>query len=101
MQRVLDGWRDRLADPRLPRTLSRRLREAGLQVVQREAWTIFDPDGREGSYSARQIEHLGASAFGVERVELESWREDLEALARTGDYFFSVNRYFFLAIKPA
>jgi hypothetical protein len=101
MQRVLDGWRERLADPRLPRTLSRRLREAGLEIVQREALTIFDPYGREGSYSARQIEHLGESAFGVEEAELEGWREDLEALARTGDYFFSVNRYLFLAIKPA
>jgi ubiquinone/menaquinone biosynthesis C-methylase UbiE len=101
MQRVLDGWRERLADPRLPRTLSRRLRAAGLQIVKREALTIFDPYGRQGSYSARQIEHLGASAFGVDEAELESWREDLRALARTGDYFFSVNRYLFLAIKPA
>jgi hypothetical protein len=100
MQRVLDGWRKRLADPHLPRTLSRRLREAGFEIVRREALTIFDPYGREGSYSARQIEHLGASAFGVEQAELESWREDLEALARTDDYFFSINRYLFLAIKP-
>jgi ubiquinone/menaquinone biosynthesis C-methylase UbiE len=101
MQRVLDGWRERLVDPHLPRTLSRRLREAGLQVVEREAWTIFDPYGREGSYSASQIEHLGASASGLEAAELASWQEDLEALARTGDYFFSLNRYLFLAIKPA
>lgn len=47
--------------------------------------------GQEGSYSALQIEHLGASAAGVPSHEVAAWAADLRALARAGDYFFSLN----------
>jgi arsenite methyltransferase len=100
MERVLNGWRERVADPRLPRTLSGHLREAGFEILRREAFTIFDPCGHGDAYSAHQIEHLGASAVGVEQPELDAWQADLRDLARRGDYFFSLNRYLFLAAKP-
>jgi SAM-dependent methyltransferase len=100
MRRVLEGWRRRVANPHLPRTLARDLRDAGLEVTHREALTIFDPHGREDSYSAHQIEHLGASAVGVAEEEIDAWAGDLRHLAAAGDYFFSLNRYIFLATKP-
>ncbi len=100
MERVLDGWRARLADPYLPRTLSRLLREAGFELTRCEAHTILDLRGEEGSYSVRQIEHLGASAAGVSGAEVAAWAEDLRRLAAAGRYFFSLNRYLFLASKP-
>jgi arsenite methyltransferase len=100
MRRVLDGWRRRVADPLLPRTLTARLREAGFDVSRREAFVIFDAHGDEGSYSAHQIDHLGSSAIGVPAGEIEAWAADLRDLARNGEYFFSVNRYVFLAAKP-
>ncbi len=28
-----------------------------------------------------------------------TWREDLDRLSRSGDYFFSLNRYLFMATK--
>jgi arsenite methyltransferase len=101
MQRVLDGWRQRVADPHLPRTLAAHLRAVGFEVTRREALVIFDPIGDERSYSARQIKHLGASAIGVSASEREDWAADLRDLARAGEYFFSLNRYIFLATKPA
>jgi ubiquinone/menaquinone biosynthesis C-methylase UbiE len=101
MRRVLDGWRKRIADPHLPRTLSRHLRSAGFEIDRREVFAIFDPCGRADSYSARQIEHLGASAVGVPDTQLNAWAADLRHLARTDDYFFSLNRYIFVATKPA
>jgi arsenite methyltransferase len=101
MRRVLDGWRRRVADPHLPRTLAARLQDAGFEVTRREVFAIFDPSGGERSYSARQIDHLGASAIGVPDHEIEAWAADLRDLARTGDYFFSLNRYIFLAGKPS
>jgi arsenite methyltransferase len=100
MTRVLDGWRRRVVDPHLPRTLARDLRDAGFEVTHREALTIFDPQGREDSYSARQIEHLGASAVGVADEEIDAWAADLRCLAAAGEYFFSLNRYIFIATKP-
>jgi arsenite methyltransferase len=100
MQRVLDGWRRRLADSRLPRTLRAHLKDAGFEVSGHEVFTIFDPIGDEYSYSMHQVEHLGASAIDVPDHETEAWAADLRALARSGNYFFSLNRYIFLATKP-
>jgi ubiquinone/menaquinone biosynthesis C-methylase UbiE len=97
MQRVLDGWRRRVADPHLPRTLAAQLRASGFTVTRREVFTIFDATGDERSYSAQQITHLGASAIGVQASEIRDWAADLRDLVRAGDYFFSLNRYIFLA----
>jgi ubiquinone/menaquinone biosynthesis C-methylase UbiE len=99
MQRVLDGWRRRVADPHLPRTLAPRLRAAGFEVTRREVFPILDTTGDERSYSAHQINHLGASATGVPAAVLEDWAAELQDLARAGEYFFSLNRYIFLAAK--
>jgi len=100
MRRVLDGWRERVADPHLPRTLSRHLRNAGFEIDRGEVFAIFDPCGRADSYSARQIEHLGASAVGVPESQIDAWAADLRHLAHTDEYFFSLNRYIFVASKP-
>jgi ubiquinone/menaquinone biosynthesis C-methylase UbiE len=100
MQRVLDGWRRRVAHQHLPRTLGRLLREAGLELEDVHTYAIFDTEGREGSYSARQIEHLGASAEGVGADDVAAWAADLRGLAAAGEYFFSLNRYVFIARNP-
>ena len=41
-----------------------------------------------------------AGRRGVTREEAEAWAEDLQALGKAGEYFFSLNRYLFLAVKP-
>jgi arsenite methyltransferase len=45
IQRVLDGWRRRLADPHLPRTLAVSLDTAGLEVTARAVHVILDATG--------------------------------------------------------
>lgn len=67
-------------------------------MTVRETFTIFDVSASE-SYSAHQIEHQGASAVDVE-VDIDAWAGNLSAMARAGNYFFSLNRYLFTAIKP-
>jgi hypothetical protein len=37
----------------------------------------------------------------VPREEIDSWAADLRELALSGSYFFSLNRYIFVAHKPA
>ena len=37
---------------------------------------------------------------GVAKEEAKAWAEDLMALGERGEYFFSLNRYVFLARKP-
>lgn len=101
MDRVIEGWRRRVVHPYLPRTLGRLLREAGFETLPCETFTILDTRGDERSYSARQIDHLGSSAVDVDAAEVAAWAADLRELARAGDYFFCLNRYLFLAVKPA
>ena len=40
-----------------------------------------------------------AGRRGVTREEADAWAEDL-APGKAGEYFFSLNRYLFLAVKP-
>jgi hypothetical protein len=74
--------------------------DAGFNVRRREEYVIFDPVGGEHSYSSHQIAHLGASALGVDPEEVAAWADDVCDLARRGEYFFSLDRYVFLAAKP-
>jgi hypothetical protein len=37
----------------------------------------------------------------VPRKEADAWVADLQELGQRGEYFFSLNRYFFSASKPA
>jgi hypothetical protein len=45
MDRVLEGWRRRVVDPRLPRTLARHLREAGFSIARARRSRSSTPAG--------------------------------------------------------
>jgi arsenite methyltransferase len=100
MRRVLAAWDEHLVDPHLPRRLTRLLSEAGFAVRRCEAIPLlnagYDPD----SFSAGLIGFVAAFVAGrgeVSESDARAWAEDLRALG--GDYFFSLNRYVFLATK--
>lgn len=102
MQRIVAAWNERFADPYLPRTLARRLRDAGLEVRSREVLVLFNPDYDADTYSVSNIRIMADFVVGRQRItsaEVEAWRRDLEQLGREGDYFFSLNRYLFAAEK--
>ena len=103
MQRVLEAWDQHLADPHLPATLTPKLKQAGFQVVRRDVHPMFNPEYSPDSYSAGILE--GIRTFvpgrnGITTEEADAWAADLRALGEAGEYFFSVNRYLFQAIKP-
>jgi ubiquinone/menaquinone biosynthesis C-methylase UbiE len=103
MRRVLDAWDEHLADPHLPSRLTEKLRRAGFQIVRRDVNPMFNPEYSPNSYSAGILE--GIQAFvpgrqGLTRADAEAWAADLRALGEAGEYFFSVNRYLFMAVKP-
>jgi arsenite methyltransferase len=102
MQRLLAAWADRFADPHLPRSLTRQLQAAGLQVERREVLVLFNPEYDPDTYSVAngQIMADFAVAQGrMPREEAEAWMCDLQRLGSQGRYFFSLNRYLFLATK--
>ena len=103
MGRVLEAWDEHLAHPHLPAALTPRLKRAGFQVVRRDVNPMFNPEYSPDSYSAGILQ--GVKGFvpgrrGITREEAEAWAADLTALGEAGEYFFSVNRYLFQAVKP-
>ena len=50
------------------------------------------------------LAHMSSFAVGrrgVTREDSEAWLAELEELGRDGDFFFSLNRYLFVADNPA
>jgi arsenite methyltransferase len=102
MQRLLEAWADRFADPHLPRSLSWQLQSAGFRMERREVLVLFNPEYDPNTYSVAngQIMADFAVAQGrMSREDAEAWMRDLQRLGNQGRYFFSLNRYLFLATK--
>lgn len=103
MARVLAAWDEHLADPHLPRTLGPRLRHAGFEIRHRAVVPLFNPEYDPNSYSVGLVDSIAAFVPGrrdVTAEEVQLWASDLRALGQTGAYFFSLNRYLFLAARP-
>lgn len=102
--RIAERWRARLAHPHLPRTLARELTREGFVVEGTEVFVIHDRAGSQDSYSRLQADHM-AYAVSAPRSpsvdEAGAWLDDLAACANEGVYFFSLNRYLFLARRAA
>lgn len=98
--RILEAWEEHAADPRLPRTLGNRLVRAGFRLESTEVLPLFNPSFDPNSYSARGIDLIASYASGrngITAEEAEGWANDLRDAGERGEYFFSLNRYLFLA----
>jgi ubiquinone/menaquinone biosynthesis C-methylase UbiE len=91
MLRVLEKWNDHLADPYLPRRLPRLLRDAGFELTSTTVIPIINQGARTDTLSH------GVMPLIAEFVDDQAWREDLLAMGE--DYFFSLNRYVFVAYR--
>lgn len=103
MRRVLKAWDQHLSHPHLPASLTPKLKRAGFQVVRRDVNPMFNPEYSPDSYSAGILE--GIRTFvpgrnGLSREDADAWAADLRSLGEAGEYFFSVNRYLFVVVKP-
>ncbi len=79
------------------------MREAGFTIVAREVVPLLNPELHEDTFSHGMIDLIAAFATGrngVSEAEARAWAAELRALGENGDYFFSLNRYLFLAEKP-
>jgi arsenite methyltransferase len=100
MQRVLAAWDEHLVDPHLPRSLRRLLSDAGFTITQRAAIPLLNTGYNANTYSAGLIGFITAfvpGRQGLTEFEAIGWADDLVALG--DDYFFSLNRYLFTAVK--
>jgi SAM-dependent methyltransferase len=105
MARVLDVWDGHLADPHLPARLGPLLREAGFEVRRVEAFPILAPEWRPVGYAAGIVTSIRDYALrhgparGLSEAEIAEWWADHEAQVAAGRFFFSLNRYLFLATR--
>lgn len=105
MRRVLTCWDDHLADPHLPATLPRRLKRADLHLQRVEIVPMLSVGFQPHSYAAgimraiRSFVRGNAEKHGLSQEDIQKWYDDQLHLAELGAFFFSVNRYMFVATK--
>jgi ubiquinone/menaquinone biosynthesis C-methylase UbiE len=102
MRRVVETWDLHCPHPQLPRTLERRLRGAGFEVEQVDAIPIVNCRYDADTYSygmLATLERFAKKRLGQDLVN--AWAEDLRALGEAKEYFFSLNRFVFVARKRA
>ncbi len=101
-RKVMEGRMREFANPHLPPRLPGLLEGAGLTLAHAAVIPIlnvrYDPDsfsvGIIGPTKKLAVRH------GVPRDEADAWEADLRGRAAAGPYFFSVNRFLFVAAKP-
>ncbi len=101
--RMLTAWKEHLVHPHLPRTLARRLKEAGFVVEDIGVFTLVNSEYGEHTVSLGLTALMAAfvpGRHGITESEVAAWAADLRALGAADDYFFSLNRYLFLARNP-
>lgn len=102
MARILKAWEDHLAHPALPRTLNVLLREAGFSMRDCKTISYLDTEYKPEGYSfnmTKAIAKFVRDRQGIPREEAEAWSAELQELAKSGAYFFNLNRYLFVAEK--
>jgi len=102
--RILEVWDEHLADAHLPATLSPKLRAAGFQITRREIIPLLNPEYHPNCFAAGILDGIRgfvAGRGGVTKEEADGWAQSLRDLGPRGEFFFSINRYVFQAVKPA
>jgi arsenite methyltransferase len=100
MNRVLAAWEQHAVNSHLPRTMSNQLRHAGFEVEAEKIIPLFNPAYHPNTYSNRIIDSIVpfvTGRNGIVRAEAEAWAQELRQAGEQGKYFFSLNRYLFLA----
>jgi arsenite methyltransferase len=98
-RRVMAAWNEHLVDPYLPRRLPRLLREAGLELTHLAVIPLLNNRYDPNTYSAGMVDLVAVfvpGRQGVTEAEASAWKDDLTGLG--DDYFFSLNRYLFVAV---
>lgn len=105
MERVLKVWDDHLADPHLPATLGPLMKRAGFTLRRVEIVPMLSPSYQPATYAAGMMRTISnyvrtnAARHGVQPQELQAWWDDQQQLIAREEFFFSVNRYAFLATR--
>jgi hypothetical protein len=81
-----------------------RLVDAGFRIDGASVFPVLNLQYDDDSFSkglARAIRDFVGRKNDVSADDLNEWHSEFERLSEAGRYFFSSNRYFFRASKPA
>jgi ubiquinone/menaquinone biosynthesis C-methylase UbiE len=98
MERVLRAWEEHLSHPRLPRVLPELLADAGFALRLTQVVPVLNVGYHADTYSANvlgMIARFVSGRQGIAAEEASAWEDDLRSLGE--HYFFSLNRYLFVA----
>jgi arsenite methyltransferase len=100
-QRIMEARTRELGQPHLPPALPGLLKRAGLRLDRIEAHPVLNLRYEADSFSAGLIEPTPkiVTRFGIDAAEAQAWVQDLKSRTGEDDYFFSLNRYLFVARK--
>ena len=104
MQRVLAAWDGHFVHAGLPRVLAGHLLDAGFALRQRSVIPIFNTEYHPDRFSHHLLAGMAAFAVGRNGIsgdEADAWHAEFEQLGARGRFFYSINRYLFVAEKPA
>jgi hypothetical protein len=104
MARVLETWKQRYSNAHIGRVLPGSWRRACIVIEDAKAVQIVELAATEEDYSGGQLKEIAkyvAGRHGMTTAEAQAWKDELLALEASGEYFFSLNRYLFVARRPS
>lgn len=104
MQRVLEVWEGHCAHPQMPRFLASSLRSLGFEILGGSVYAMLNLDYHEDTYSHGIIDFIRiyvSDKAELSSSEAQAWADELRLKGKQGEYFFSLNRYFFQIMKPS
>ncbi len=102
MRRVIETWNEHIPHPQLPRTLKRRMMQAGFDAVRVEVVPLLNVGYDPQTYSVGMMKMLGNFATGrngLTAADIQAWKEDARAIGEEDGYFFSLNRFVFIGVR--
>ena len=102
MELVLSAWNEHFVHGQLPRTLSGQLRDAGFAIRHRDVIPMFNPEYHEHTYGTHLLGIMASFVVGrktVSQEQADAWLSEFAELGKQGRFFFSLNRYLFVADK--
>ena len=104
MRRVLETWNEHIPHPQLPRTLKRRMEEAGFSSVTVTVVPLLNSVYDRQTYSVGMMDMIGAFVTGrngLSTEDISAWKADAAAIGAENGYFFSLSRYVFVGERQS
>ncbi len=102
--KILAAWNEHMAHPFLPRQLAPRMRGAGFSLESCGVIPLLNTEFAPYFFSypmAGLIAAFVAGRGGITEDEAQAWAGEQQELGEAGEYFYAMNRFYFLGEKPA